>query len=271
MRDAHRLAIRRCTTLVRWVRARTCIDFDAYWPRHMYATDLLRSGVPVEVVACLLGHASQLSDDGLDLVRAPDGDRHPRGADSGWGSGRQVGRRRDLGARRVVRHGPPDRRHVDRADPCRCAPGICGPTLVVDAADPAVSSGPCQVPGCDRLTRGHGLCAGHHQRWAKAGRPDVVRFAATTDSRWARQQPKPGLPGPLVWVLVRRERTCASCPALGAVGAPDLTQWLASGRPLVKAQVAPRVCDGGMPPVGPQAAGPLCPRPPQHVARERTP
>ena len=44
--------------LVRRLRSRTRIDFDPHWLRHTYATGLLRSGVPVEVVSSLLGHAS---------------------------------------------------------------------------------------------------------------------------------------------------------------------------------------------------------------------
>lgn len=44
--------------LVRRLRARTGIDFDPHWLRHTYATRLLRSQVPVEVVSALLGHAS---------------------------------------------------------------------------------------------------------------------------------------------------------------------------------------------------------------------
>ncbi len=44
--------------LVRRLRAQTGIDFDPHWLRHTYATGLLRSGVPVEVVSSLLGHAS---------------------------------------------------------------------------------------------------------------------------------------------------------------------------------------------------------------------
>lgn len=44
--------------LVRRLRSLTGIDFDPHWLRHTYATGLLRSGVPVEVVSALLGHAS---------------------------------------------------------------------------------------------------------------------------------------------------------------------------------------------------------------------
>lgn len=44
--------------LVRRLRTATGIDFDPHWLRHTYATDLLRSGVPVEVASTLMGHAS---------------------------------------------------------------------------------------------------------------------------------------------------------------------------------------------------------------------
>lgn len=44
--------------LVKRLRRRTGIDFDPHWYRHSYATGLLRTGVPVEVVSKLLGHAS---------------------------------------------------------------------------------------------------------------------------------------------------------------------------------------------------------------------
>ncbi len=44
--------------LVRRLRSHCGIDFDPHWFRHTYATGLLRSGVPIEVVSSLLGHAS---------------------------------------------------------------------------------------------------------------------------------------------------------------------------------------------------------------------
>lgn len=44
--------------LVLRLRQRTGIDFDPHWCRHSMATRLLRDGVPIEVVATLLGHAS---------------------------------------------------------------------------------------------------------------------------------------------------------------------------------------------------------------------
>ena len=44
--------------LVLRLRKRTGFDFDPHWCRHSMATRLLRDGVPIEVVAKLLGHAS---------------------------------------------------------------------------------------------------------------------------------------------------------------------------------------------------------------------
>ena len=44
--------------LVLRLRKHTGIDFDPHWCRHTMATRLLRDGVPIEVVAKLLGHAS---------------------------------------------------------------------------------------------------------------------------------------------------------------------------------------------------------------------
>ena len=61
--------------LVRRLRTRTGIDFDPHWLRHTFATGMLRSEVPVEVVSSLLGHASVSHN--LGNVRAPDRGRHP--------------------------------------------------------------------------------------------------------------------------------------------------------------------------------------------------
>jgi integrase/recombinase XerD len=44
--------------LVVRLRKKTGIDFDPHWLRHSAAARMLRDGVPIEVVATLLGHAS---------------------------------------------------------------------------------------------------------------------------------------------------------------------------------------------------------------------
>ena len=74
--------------LVLRLRRRTGIDFDPHWMRHTAATRLLRDGVPVEVVAELLGHAS-VATTIVDL-RAPD----RRGRAPGAGGGGLVHRGR---------------------------------------------------------------------------------------------------------------------------------------------------------------------------------
>ena len=61
--------------------------------------------------------------------------------------------------------------------------------LEFGADDPVFGTGCCRVAGCERHSRGQGLCQGHRLRWVHAGRPDLDVFAATTDSRWHRQQP----------------------------------------------------------------------------------
>ena len=39
-------------------------------------------------------------------------------------------------------------------------------------------TGPCSVPGCDRVgTLRRGMCSKHYQRWRAHGNPDVVKTA----------------------------------------------------------------------------------------------
>jgi integrase len=54
----HALSYAAVYDLVLRLRQRTGIDFDPHWYRHTAATRLLRDGVPIDVVANLLGHAS---------------------------------------------------------------------------------------------------------------------------------------------------------------------------------------------------------------------
>lgn len=130
--------------------------------------------------------------------------------------------------------------------------------FVVDVNDPAYSAGPCRVPGCERLARGHGMCAGHHARWAKAGRPDVEQFAASTDPGWARQRPNRACRLEACGYGVARAGMCQlHAQRWERSGRPDLVQWLDSGPPPVK----PPVADACQVPgcvLWPQAAGPFC-------------
>jgi integrase len=66
-------------------------------------------------------------------------------------------------------------------------PEFRGDELVFDPRDPVFGGPPCRVPGCVRAGRGGGLCNGHYMRWRTAGKPDLDRFAATTDPRCASQ------------------------------------------------------------------------------------
>ena len=130
--------------------------------------------------------------------------------------------------------------------------------LVVDVNDPAYSAGPCRVPGCQRLARGHGLCAGHHQRWAKTGRPDLDEFATTTDPGWARQRPNRACRVQECWYGVARAGLCQlHAQRWERSGRSDLLEWLAAGPPPVKAPVAD-TCQVPGCPLWPQAAGPFC-------------
>ena len=137
-------------------------------------------------------------------------------------------------------------------------PEYSGARLVVDANDPAYSAGPCRVPGCERLVRGHGMCAGHHHRWAKAGRPEVDAFAATTDPGWARQRANQACRVEDCWYGSARAGMCQLHAQRWERSArPDLPQWLASGPPPIKPPVGD-ACQ--LPGCGlwPQAAGPFC-------------
>ena len=75
--------------LVTRLRAKTGLDFDLHWFRHSAATRWLRDGVPVEVVAKLLGHSS------VTVTSAVYGhltaqDARAALAKAGWFTGREV-------------------------------------------------------------------------------------------------------------------------------------------------------------------------------------
>ena len=137
-------------------------------------------------------------------------------------------------------------------------PEFAADRIVVGVNDPAYSAGPCLVEGCQRLARGHGMCAGHHHRWAKAGRPDVDEFVASTDPGWARQRPNRACRVEACGYGVARKGLCQlHAQGWERSGRPDFEQWLAAGPPPIKAPVA-EACHVPGCLLWPQAAGPLC-------------
>ncbi|MBC7269575.1 MAG: tyrosine-type recombinase/integrase [Streptomyces sp.] len=137
-------------------------------------------------------------------------------------------------------------------------PEFTADRLVVDATDPAYSAGSCRVPGCERVARGHGMCAGHHHRWAKAGRPEVEEFAATTDPGWARQRPNRACRVQECGYGSARKGLCQlHAQRWERSGRPGFEEWLATGPPPIKAPAAD-ACQVPGCRLWPQAAGPFC-------------
>jgi integrase/recombinase XerD len=75
--------------LVKRLRRRTGIEFDPHWCRHSAATQMLRDGVPIEVVSTLLGHSSVTTTLSIyGHLSAEDARRALEKA--GWFTGREV-------------------------------------------------------------------------------------------------------------------------------------------------------------------------------------
>jgi integrase len=130
--------------------------------------------------------------------------------------------------------------------------------LVFPAADPVFGGGVCRVPGCRRAARGHGLCPGHHLRWASQGRPDLEVFAATTDPGWARQRPNGRCRAAGCGYGVARGGLCQlHAQRWERSGRPGLDKWLASPPP-VKTPPAGATCMLGCCELWPQAQLPFC-------------
>jgi integrase len=114
--------------------------------------------------------------------------------------------------------------------------------LVFPATDPVFGGGACRVTGCRRAACGHGLCQGHHQRWAKQGRPDLDLFAATTDPGWERQRLNARCRAAGCGYGVARRGLCQlHAQRWERAGRPDLGAWLADPPP-VKAPPAGATC-----------------------------
>ncbi len=107
--------------------------------------------------------------------------------------------------------------------------------LVFDPADPVFGGDLCASGGCGRTARYGGLCYGHHQRWAAAGRPE--QFPVSAGSPWHGHGPLLScrVPGCGFGVMARR-----LCPghvhAWRRAGSPDVDSWLAAAGPAAWAE-----------------------------------
>ena len=130
--------------------------------------------------------------------------------------------------------------------------------LVFPATDPVFGGGACRVTGCRRAARGHGLCQGHHLRWAKQGRPDLDVFAATTDAGWERQRPNGRCRAAGCGYGAARRGLCQlHAQRWQRAGRPDIDAWLADPPP-VKTPPAGATCRIDCCTLWPQAQRPFC-------------
>ncbi len=63
-------------------------------------------------------------------------------------------------------------------------PEFRGDVLVFAPGDPIFGGPACRVAGCGRSARSRGMCTGHWDRWADAGRPGIEMFAASPGKPW---------------------------------------------------------------------------------------
>ncbi len=137
-------------------------------------------------------------------------------------------------------------------------PEFRGDELLFDAEDPVFGGGTCRVPDCIRSARGRGLCPGHLQRWVDDGRPDLDVFVASTDPRWARQQPNQQCQVAGCGYGVARSGLCVlHAQRWIRSGRSDLQGWLAN-RPAIKQPAPGASCHVEHCQLWPQAALPFC-------------
>lgn len=150
------------------------------------------------------------------------------------------------------------------------APGLLGALMaavrtefrgdVIEFApdDPVFGGGYCRVGGCARSARGHGLCQGHRQRWADAGRPDLAQFAAATDPRWRRHLPNQACQVADCGYGSARGGQCQlHAQRWDRAGRPHLATWLRDPLP-VKQPRTGATCTISHCRLWPQATSPFC-------------
>lgn len=132
-------------------------------------------------------------------------------------------------------------------------------TLVFAAADPIFGCSLCRVDGCARSGRaGYGLCAGHHGRWQKSGRPDLEAFLATTDPQWRLQQPNQGCTVGGCGYGSDRSGLCSlHARRWDRGGRPEMGAWLGNA-PAIKQPEAGASCHISHCDLWPHAGGPFC-------------
>lgn len=131
-------------------------------------------------------------------------------------------------------------------------------SLTFSATDPIFGGGACGVDGCPRPARGHGLCAGHHQRWKNEGCGDLGIFASTTDPRWQRQRPNASCRiTPCGYGMCRSGLCQLHFQRWARSGRPDLERWLLDP-PLIKQPTSGARCAIAHCELWPQAQKPFC-------------
>jgi integrase len=131
--------------------------------------------------------------------------------------------------------------------------------LFFDPGDPVFGGPPCRVPGCTRVGRPRGLCAGHYHRWRKAGSPELAAFAAAAGPPLLRGRP----PAPCRVAGCRHSshhgELCSHHDhAWGEAGKPELGPWLAAAPPAAAPADPSAACLVGSCALWPGAGTPFC-------------
>lgn len=125
--------------------------------------------------------------------------------------------------------------------------------------DPVFGGTACLVARCLRTARGNGLCPAHRLRWAKAGRPEVTGFAASTDPRWQRELPNGVCRATGCGYGIARMGVCLlhwqRWDRNGRTG--ELSDWLTNPLP-IKAPAADATCRISHCTIWPQASSLFC-------------
>jgi integrase len=100
--------------------------------------------------------------------------------------------------------------------------------LTFDPRDPVFGGPACAVPGCERPARSRSVCWSHHERWLKAGKPDLAQFTASTRPDWAGHRPPQAcaVPG------------CNYCHRARGLCERHFQRWAKAGRPGISGWLA---------------------------------